>query len=90
MRREAAALALLLLLTACERRRAAVPPDTATFDTTDTAALDGLSRDQLRQRALPMRPEEAARRGLVDTSIHVENLTGEDTLLPRRRPDTVR
>lgn len=91
--RAVALLALLAVaLTACERRRAAAPPDTATFDTTDTAALDGLSREQLRQRAQPMRPEEAARRGLIDTTIHVEDLTSEDTLVPRRppRPDTGR
>lgn len=41
-------------------------------DSTNQRALDGLSDEQIRERARPMSPEQAARRGI------------EDTLLPAR------
>jgi len=47
--------------------------------------LEGLSRDQIRQMAEPMSPEQAEQLGIVDTTIHLENLGDSDTLA---LPDT--
>ncbi|MBA2671851.1 MAG: hypothetical protein H0U67_15905 [Gemmatimonadetes bacterium] len=45
---------------------------------------EGLSPEEIRQRAEPMTPEQAEQLGIVDTTIHVEEQeTPEDTLLRR-------
>ncbi len=45
---------------------------------------EGLSPEEIRQQAEPMTPEQAEQLGIVDTTIHVEQLaTPEDTLLRR-------
>lgn len=88
--RSVACLGLMLLAAGCGDRaggrRAAA--DTAGLDTANRA-LEGLSRDQIQQSAQPMTPEQAAQMGLIDTTIHVEDLspTGANTLPP---PDTTR
>lgn len=58
-------------------------------------ALDGLTRDQIREQVRPMSPEKAEELGIVDTTIHVESLTNPEdrSLLPdtarRPPPDSV-
>jgi hypothetical protein len=58
------------------------------------AAADGLSRDQIEERAEAMSPEQAEQMGIVDSTIHVEQLTSpEDSALIGRdtaRGDTAR
>lgn len=55
-------------------------------------AVEGLSPEQIESRAEPMSQEEAARRGIIDTTIHLErHISEEDTLLTPdavARPDT--
>ena len=41
----------------------------------EDAVMDGLSPDQIRRRAEPMSPERAAELGIIDTTIHLEQLT---------------
>ncbi|HEX2204775.1 MAG TPA: hypothetical protein VHG91_15815 [Longimicrobium sp.] len=77
---------------------AAAPP--VDVDTTNNNALDGLSAEQIQSQATPMTPEEAAAQGIVDTTIHLENLGSQDstpagaanndTTVPRNSPDTAR
>lgn len=53
----------------------------AKMDTTNTQWEDGLSSQQVQDSARALSPEEAAQMGLaVDTSIHLEQLDGRDTL----------
>lgn len=88
--RLAAPAALLLLLPlagACER--GAEPPEDAPVD---GSAVDGLTPEQLRQRAEPMSPEEAEALGIVDTTIYMEQLTspGDSALLSDSLPAAAR
>lgn len=47
-------------------------------------SLDGLSPEQIRQQAQPMSPERAEELGIIDTTIHMEQLTSPaDSLLLR-------
>lgn len=47
---------------------------------------EGLSPEEIQRQAEPMSPEQAEQLGIVDTTIHVEQLASpEDTAL---RPDT--
>lgn len=98
-----AALAGALALAACrgEETPAAEPPGPPRMDTTNAEALDGMSTRELEAAARGMSPEEAAARGIVDTTIHVENLGVPDSLPPgtgpygpagpqRPRPDSAR
>ena len=58
-------------------------------DTANDAPLDGVSDEQLKRQAQALTPEEAAARGVaVDTTIHVENLGGPDTIPARGATDT--
>lgn len=41
---------------------------------TDTGAMGGLTPDQIRARAEPMSPAQAESLGIVDTTIHVEEM----------------
>jgi hypothetical protein len=41
---------------------------------TDTGAMGGLTPDQIRARAEPMTPAQAESLGIVDTTIHVEEM----------------
>jgi hypothetical protein len=41
---------------------------------TDTGAMGGLTPDQIRARAEPMTPARAESLGIVDTTIHVEEM----------------
>lgn len=54
----------------------------AQIDTTNSEQLDGLSTDQVLEQARAMSPEEAAARGMIDTTIHLENLGSQDTTPP--------
>lgn len=74
--------ATALLLVACgdeqEGRPAAEAPPTA--DTAVVERGEGLTPRELRERAEPMTQEEAERRGVLDTTIYVEDMA-EDTAL---------
>ena len=47
---------------------------------------DGLSREQIEERATSMTPEEAERLGIVDTTIHIEPPVNPDSLLIEEVP----
>lgn len=76
----AAVLAAALLAGGCKgaRESAAAPP--VEVDTTNADELDGLSSEQIQAAARAMSPEEAAARGIVDTTIHLENLGSPDSV----------
>jgi hypothetical protein len=84
-RRRTGALLVMLaagIVSGCDRDE----PQPAPVVGTEPVA-EGLSPEQIRQRAEPMTPEQAEQLGIVDTTIHVEQLaTPDDTLL---RTDTV-
>ncbi|MDP9348419.1 MAG: hypothetical protein M3P24_04650 [Gemmatimonadota bacterium] len=72
-------LAAGLLLAACggggeEKGPAATP---AAMDTLNQQEIDGLSREQIRQRAEPMTQEQARALGIIDTTIHMESMTSD-------------
>ncbi len=48
---------------------------------------DGLSREEIEERASPMTPEEAERLGIVDTTIHIEPPVNPDSLLLQEAPN---
>ena len=52
-------------------------------DTTNKDWADGLSAEQIESQATSMTPEEAAARGIVDTTIHVENLGPDSSAFGR-------
>jgi len=52
------------------------------IDTTNNEPLDGSSTRQVQQQAEALTPEEAAARGMVDTTIHLENLSSSDSTPP--------
>jgi hypothetical protein len=56
-------------------------PDEPRSERTEEA-LEGLSPEQIRSRVEPMSPEMAESLGIVDTTIHVEDRSPEDSLLP--------
>ncbi len=86
-RGSAAALALCVALSlgACAKNGDDPPADggPADIDTTNASALDGLSNQQIEGSAEAMTPEQAQQLGIVDSSIHVENLGSADTVAPR-------
>lgn len=58
------------------------PEPAAETDTTARPVVEGLSPEQLQERAEPMSPEQAEQLGIIDTSIHVERqMSVEDSLL---------
>jgi hypothetical protein len=54
----------------------------APIDTTNDSQWDGSSTQQVQQQAEALTPEQAAQRGLVDTTIHLENLSSSDSTPP--------
>jgi hypothetical protein len=80
----AALVGALLLSAACggngEDDEANAPA--AAIDTTNEDRMDGTSTQQVQAEAKAMSPEEAARAGLVDTTIHLENLSSSDSTPP--------
>jgi hypothetical protein len=69
-------LAAVLTLVACGREEEPVPP------ATEEPTAEGLSPEEIRMQVEPMSPEQAERLGIVDTTIHLEQLASpEDTLL---------
>ncbi|HET7276261.1 MAG TPA: hypothetical protein VFI91_13920 [Longimicrobiaceae bacterium] len=77
-----ACLLAVLVIAACD---SADPPEPPVVETSDSGALDGLTRDQIREQARPMTPERAEALGIVDTTIHLEDPTIDlDTMLPIR------
>ena len=96
LRRAAMSLAAgALLLGGCKKDGGA--PDAGAgvdVDTTNTEALDGLSTEQLGEQAVPLTPEQARARGMIDTTIHLENLGPRDSFPagsnagPTPSPDT--
>ena len=91
----AALVGALLLSAACggsgEDDEANAPA--AAIDTTNEDLMDGTSTQQVQSQAKAMSPEEAAAAGLVDTTIHLENLSSSDSTPPgapaAARGDTV-
>ena len=75
-----AALATVLGASACQSREDEETPSPAAMDTTNKQWEDGLSGQQVQQSASTMSPEEAEQRGLVDTTIHMENLGNSDSV----------
>lgn len=72
----------LPLLVACGRGQEPAA-DAAPGD----SAMDGLSSEQIEQQAEPMSPEQAEQLGIIDTTIHLEQLTSpEDSAVLRGRP----
>jgi hypothetical protein len=80
----AALAGALLLSAACggsgEDDEANAPA--AAIDTTNEDLMDGTSTQQVQEQGRAMTPEEAARAGLVDTTIHLENLSSSDSTPP--------
>lgn len=89
-RRLAAAAALALLAGGCRGGGEQTPDVGAGVDVDSTNANphDGMSTDQVERAAVPMSEAEARARGLVDTTIHLENLGPRDTI-PAGRPDSL-
>jgi hypothetical protein len=54
----------------------------AVIDTTNNEPLDGSSSRQVQQQAEALTPEQAEARGMVDTTIHLENLSSSDSTPP--------
>jgi hypothetical protein len=74
-----------LALSGCGRDEPAMEPGAVSG--AEEPAVDGLTPEEIRRQAEPMSPEQAEQLGIVDTTIHVEQLTTpEDTML---RPDTI-
>lgn len=48
----------------------------------DTAGFGGLTPEQIRDQAEPMRPEVAESLGIVDTTIHLDDPVPRDTAVP--------
>ena len=76
------ALAGLLALAACGKgeKEDAAPDAGAAIDTLNDNPLDGVSQEQIQRQATPMTPEQAEQMGIVDTTIHVENLENPEVL----------
>ncbi|HEX8695380.1 MAG TPA: hypothetical protein VF746_23410 [Longimicrobium sp.] len=78
--RYALVLATALLAAGCDRgggdEQAGAAVD---VDTTNKDWADGLSTSQVQAEAKAMTPEEAARSGIADAGIHVENLGSADS-----------
>jgi hypothetical protein len=79
-----AALAGALLLSACggsgDGDDANAPA--VAIDTTNADPMDGSSTQQVQQLGEALTPEQAAQRGMVDTTIHLENLSSSDSTPP--------
>lgn len=73
----AAALLAALVLGGCKTEAPAKKPAAASPE----SSLDGLTPEQMEGRARAMSPERAESLGIIDTTIHVEDLSG-DTLAP--------
>jgi len=69
VRRPLAVVLLGLALGAC--RTEPEPPATEAVDPAQREAVEGVSPEELRERAQPMTPEEARELGVVDTTIQV-------------------
>ncbi|HEX8432056.1 MAG TPA: hypothetical protein VF625_12235 [Longimicrobium sp.] len=57
-------------------------PGAAAIDTTNDNALDGLSTQQVQREAQAVSPDQADQQGLVDSTIHLENLSSSDSAPP--------
>jgi hypothetical protein len=62
---------------ACDRDRDVVVEGAAG----EEGAVEGLSPEQIRAQAEEMSPEQAEQLGIVDTTIHMENLANPDSLV---------
>jgi hypothetical protein len=74
------ALACCAAAGACRGEGDAAEAGRVEVDSTNKDAMDGLSTQQIEEAAVPLSPEEAAARGIVDTTIHLENLGTPDTV----------
>lgn len=54
----------------------------AVIDTTNNEPMDGSSARQVQQQVEMMTPEQAESLGIVDTTIHLENLSSSDSTPP--------
>lgn len=71
-----AVLLALLLLGACEQ-----PEQEAPQPPLREPEYDGLSREQIEERASSMTPEEAERLGIIDSTIHIEPPINPDSVI---------
>jgi hypothetical protein len=81
-RRAGYAVLLAGALAGCKREpEAAAGEGTVTVDTANPSPLDGVSDAELKRQAQGLTPEQAAAAGVaVDTTIHVEDIQGQDTV----------
>ena len=73
------ALVACLALSACPGGGEGGADSAARVDTTNQDQLDGVSNEQLQAEARAMTPEEAAARGMIDTTTHLEQLGSSDS-----------
>ncbi|HEU4885630.1 MAG TPA: hypothetical protein VFT45_25520 [Longimicrobium sp.] len=73
--------AACLVLAACPGRGGTGERGAVKMDTANTQWEDGMSAQQVETEAKALSPEEAARMGIVvDTTIHLEQLDGRDSV----------
>jgi hypothetical protein len=85
--RSAATGALIIASAVACRGGDADDAPSSRVDTTNTDALDGLSSQEVEAKAEALTPEQAAARGIVvDSTIHVENLSSTDSTPPGAAP----
>jgi hypothetical protein len=78
-----AALVGFVLAAGCGRSGESDTAPAAHVDTTNADALDGMSSREVQAQAEALTPEQAAARGIaVDSTIHVENLSSQDSTPP--------
>jgi hypothetical protein len=74
--------AACLVLAACPGRGGGAERGAVKMDTANTQWEDGMSAQQVETEAKALSPEEAARMGIaVDTTIHLEQLDGRDSVM---------
>lgn len=56
--------------------------ETDELETVNPAVVEGLTPEEISERAEPVSPEEAEQRGIVDSTIHLEDPRDIDTVLP--------
>jgi hypothetical protein len=78
--------AALMAAPACDRDREVVVEGAAG----EEGAVEGLSPEQIRAQAEEMSPEQAEQLGIIDTTIHMENLANPDSLVEQDTTSLIR
>jgi hypothetical protein len=84
----AAGLCFVTALGGCRREADEGAEGAPAAGVADSGVLDGLSREEIERQAEAMTPEQAEKLGIVDTTIHLEQLTSPDDSAVV--PDTLR